>query len=96
MATVVGAPDTADAGPPATSRPEVSRIWICESFGSGASVNVMITRLGACASVAPSGGSDNRTREWASAPMLSASVAPPASNAAVKNCRTLADKPRRR
>jgi hypothetical protein len=58
---------TAWTGPDSTSVPLTSRTWTIDNFGSGGSVNVMVTFAGAWSSNALAAGSELARFAWAAA-----------------------------
>ncbi len=63
--SVVGSPGTTAAGPLLTTFPPRSSTLTDESFGSGASPNVIVTTVGAVESVAPAPGTEDCGNECA-------------------------------
>jgi hypothetical protein len=80
---LVGEPATAVAGPEVTDLPDEASTSIDESFGSGASVKVSTTSVGADERFEPALGCDDESRAWAmtgdARPMATTRPAPAAN-----------------
>src|SRR5579864_1494280 len=85
-----GSPGTGMSSPLLTTLPSTSSRRTVESLGSGASVKLILRTCGACARVAPSAGSDERTSACASAGIVSRRAAAAPNRAPDRKRRALA------